>query len=721
MTNAIEPESRGLTETQFRDALESSPIGATIVRPDGSFSFVNARMTEILGVSKEQFFASRPRQFWADPGQLDLINERLSQHGRLRDFEARLRNSDGTPVWVLLSFEPAPFDGEPCYFGWVYDISELKRAQEAAAEQSQIVRNTLDTMDQGIIMVDENMDTVTCNHQFANMFSLTEELLHEQPSFHDLIRDWFRRSGLDEALLEKAIKNTYERGPMSFEQPQPDGRTLEIHHLPRDDGWFVRTFTDISDRKRTEARLSRQALEAELLHRAADMAAETASIAEALRLTLDMICEMTDWAVGHVYQPMESDHDRLVSTTIWHFDEPEKYTTFRDITERTDFSVGQGLPGRILESGEPAWIANVQVDANFPRAKLATDLGVKGAFGFPVKIRGRAVAVLEFFSAEVMEPDPTLLEIMENVGEQLGRVFERKEAETDLRAAKEGAEQALSDLTRAQQELVRTEKMASLGALTAGIAHEIKNPLNFVNNFAETSVELLDELEEALVPGRETMGADTRGEVDDLLRTLRSDLQTIATHGHRADDIMRSMLMHARDHTSALEPTDLNALVGKSLKLSYHGERARNTQFTVKTQTELDDTIGMAEVAPQDLTRVLVNLFGNAFYATRKRQETAGNGDYQPAVKVTTKGLGDQVEVRIWDNGTGMPPEVVEKLFNPFFTTKPAGEGTGLGLSLSYDIIVQGHGGSMSVDSKAGEFSEFVLRLPHAVKEGGSA
>jgi PAS domain S-box-containing protein len=714
-------EALAASEAQFRDTLESSPIGTTIVRADGSFSFVNSRMAEMVGLSKKQFLASRARDFYVDPTARDAINDRLLHAGRLRDVEACMKKPDGTPFWVLLSFEPAHYQGEQSYFGWVYDITERKRAQEESTKQSRIIRNTLETIDHGILMVDANMTIVTYNQLFAEMFGVPRSLLDEQGNFHDLIRQWLERAGMDDRVKEKAIENTNRRDFFKFEQTLPDGRIIEVRHLPRDDGWFVRTFDDISERKQVEEQRERQSLQAHLLHSAAEMAAETDSIEEALQHALDMICEMTHWSVGHVYRPSDTNDEVLVSTIIWHFDDADRFETFREITEQTSFSVGEGLPGRILQSGAPVWITNVQSDSNFPRNKIGRDLGVKGAFGFPVNIGGKTVAVLEFFAREEMAPDENFLEIMRNVGEQLGRVFERKQAEVELRRAKEKAERALADLTRAQQDLVQSEKMASLGQLTAGIAHEIKNPLNFVNNFAETSVELLEELGEILNPVAETLDEKTRDDINDLLKTLESDLQTIATHGHRADGIMRSMLMHAREHTGELEASDLNALVEQSLKLAYHGERSHHAQFNVTMETMLGDDVGMVHVMPQELTRVLVNVFGNCFYAVRNRAGESDAKDYEPTVRVTTKSLGGDVEVCIWDNGTGMPAEVVEKLFTPFFTTKPAGQGTGLGLSLSYDIVVQGHGGSVDVTSENGEFTEFVLRLPRTPKHGAVA
>lgn len=295
-----------------------------------------------------------------------------------------------------------------------------------------------------------------------------------------------------------------------------------------------------------------------------------------------------------------------------------------------------------------------------------------------------------------------------------GDITERKKFEAALRDEKERAEAALSDLKQAQDNLVRAEKMASLGSLTAGIAHEIKNPLNFINNFSETSVELLDELRETLAPALAGMSDTAKGDVDDLIQDLADDLQTIGNHGRRADGIVRTMLLLARGSAADRELTDLNALVDESLKLAYHGERARDRDFNIAMEQDLDPKIGQIEIAHQEISRVLINLLGNAFYATMKRVREEAGAAYAPKVSVKTRVHGDGAEIRIRDNGTGIPADVVGGVFTPFFTTKPTGEGTGLGLSLSYDIVVHQHGGTIDVRTEEGAFTEFTIWLPRS-------
>jgi two-component system NtrC family sensor kinase len=269
--------------------------------------------------------------------------------------------------------------------------------------------------------------------------------------------------------------------------------------------------------------------------------------------------------------------------------------------------------------------------------------------------------------------------------------------------------QTLDDQRTAQDRLEQTEKLASLGQLTAGIAHEIKNPLNFVNNFSALSAEVTDELNDVLKSAG--LADKFREEVDELTGLLKDNLEKVVQHGKRADSIVKNMLLHSREGAGEHRPADINALIDESLNLAYHGARAEKPHFNVTLQRNFDPQAGMVEVFPQEIIRVFLNLIANGFYAVAKRQTENGAG-FEPIVSATTKDRGAEVEIRIRDNGTGIPPEVKEKMFNPFFTTKPAGEGTGLGLSMSHDIIVKQHGGTVDVATEPGAYTEFRIVLP---------
>jgi len=264
-------------------------------------------------------------------------------------------------------------------------------------------------------------------------------------------------------------------------------------------------------------------------------------------------------------------------------------------------------------------------------------------------------------------------------------------------------QKSLEELKAAQAQLIQSEKMASLGELTAGIAHEIQNPLNFVNNFSDVSRELLDEMNLELVKGN-------IDEAKEIANDVIQNLEKILHHGKRADGIVKGMLQHSRTSSGQKELTDINALADEYLRLAYHGLRAKDKTFNAATKTDYDETIGLIKVIPQDIGRVVLNLITNAFYAaTEKKKQQSEN--YEPIVSVCTKKVSGKVLISVKDNGNGIPQKILDKIFQPFFTTKPTGQGTGLGLSLSYDIV-KAHGGELKVETKEGEGSEFIINLP---------
>ena len=277
----------------------------------------------------------------------------------------------------------------------------------------------------------------------------------------------------------------------------------------------------------------------------------------------------------------------------------------------------------------------------------------------------------------------------------------KRKAVEDSKAA---LERSLEELKAAQAQLVHAEKMASLGELTAGIAHEIQNPLNFVNNFSELNTELIDELKQELATGNWQLAKE-------LADMIRENEEKINHHGKRADDIVKGMLQHSRSSSGQKEPTDINALCDEYLRLAYHGLRAKDKSFNAKFESGLDPNIGRINAIPQDLGRVILNLINNAFYAVSERKKKEEPG-YEPTVTVTTRKVENKVEIRVRDNGTGIPQKVIDKIFQPFFTTKPTGQGTGLGLSLSYDIVTKGHGGELKVETEEGNGTCFTILLP---------
>ncbi len=383
---------------------------------------------------------------------------------------------------------------------------------------------------------------------------------------------------------------------------------------------------------------------------------------------------------------------------------------YADFLQHNPIAPGRGtVTGRAVLEGKTIHIPDVLEDPEYSFLEGQKAGNYRTLLGVPLMREGVAVGVLALGRMTPRPFTPQQIELAATFADQAViaienvRLFESVEARTRELA------KSLEELRIAQDRLIQTEKLASLGQLTAGIAHEIKNPLNFVNNFSGISVELIDELGEAL--DRARLNGELRSEIAEIAGMLRGNLEKVVQHGKRADSIVKNMLLHSRQGSGEHRPVDINAIVEESLNLAYHGARAEKQGFNITLERSLDPTAGKVDLFPQEITRVLLNLISNGFYAATKRKAQA-DGGYEPTLGASTKNLGDRVEIRIRDNGSGIPAEVKEKLFNPFFTTKPAGEGTGLGLSISYDIVVKQHGGTIDIETQPGEFTEFRIVLP---------
>ena len=451
------------------------------------------------------------------------------------------------------------------------------------------------------------------------------------------------------------------------------------------------------------------------LGRSVDELRALGEVSQAVNSTLDLETVLTT-IVGRAVQLSGTD-----AGAIYVFDEERQEfrlhatygmseTMIAAITDR-HIGLGDANIGAATTQRKPIQVPDIRNQPS-PVNEIVLREGYRGILIIPLLRPDHIVGALVVRRKTPGEFPNSTIDLLQTFADQSvvaiqnARLFESVEARTRELA------KSLEDLRTAQDRLVQTEKLASLGQLTAGIAHEIKNPLNFVNNFSAVSVELIDELREAL--GGAHLDSKLRAEISEIADTLQGNLDKVVQHGKRADAIVKNMLLHSRQGSGEHRPVDINALVDESLNLAYHGARAEKQGFTITLERSFDPAAGEVDLFPQEITRALLNLISNGFYAATKRKAEANGGDYEPTLAAATKNLGDSVEIRIRDNGTGIPPEVKEKLFNPFFTTKPAGEGTGLGLSISHDIIVKQHGGSIEVDTQPGEFTEFRIVLPRA-------
>ena len=369
-----------------------------------------------------------------------------------------------------------------------------------------------------------------------------------------------------------------------------------------------------------------------------------------------------------------------------------------------DFNIGAATTQR-----KPVQVPDIRNQAS-PVNEIILREGYRGILIIPLLRPDHIVGALVVRRKTPGEFPQSTIDLLQTFADQSVVAVQNARLYENVEARTRELVKSLEDLRTTQDRLVQTQKLASLGQLTAGIAHEIKNPLNFVNNFSGVSAELIDELQDTLkgMP----FDSKARAEINELTDTLRSNLDKVVQHGKRADAIVKNMLLHSRQGSGEHRPVDINVLVEESLNLAYHGARAEKQGFDITLERSFDPNAGEVDVFPQDITRVLLNLISNGFYAATKRQTETNGGDFAPTMTAATKNRGDSVEISIRDNGTGIPPEVKDKIFNPFFTTKPAGEGTGLGLSISHDIVVKQHGGSIEVDTELGEFTEIRITLP---------
>ena len=468
------------------------------------------------------------------------------------------------------------------------------------------------------------------------------------------------------------------------------------------------------EREQTAVRLEKQVEERTIeLARSVEELRALGDVSQAVNSTIDLQTVLST-IISKAVQLSGTD-----AGTIYVFDDATQEFQLR-ASYGMDEALVAAIKGRNVRLGEtliseaaiqrrPVQVADISRDSSSV-LDIIRRAGFRALLAVPLLGADRIVGALVVRRKQPGDFPQGTVNLLQTFGAQSVLAIQNARLFDELQSRTRDLAKSLDGLRATQDRLVQTEKLASLGQLTAGIAHEIKNPLNFVNNFSAVSVELIDELREALA--RASLAPQLRGEISEISDMLQDNLDKVVQHGKRADSIVKNMLLHSRQGSGEHQPADINTVVEESLNLAYHGARAEKQDFNVTLEKSFDPAAGEVDMFPQEITRVLLNLISNGFYAATKRKLEANGRDYEPTLAVLTKNLGESVEIKIHDNGTGIPAEVKEKMFNPFFTTKPPGEGTGLGLSLSYDIIVKQHAGSIEVDTQPGQFTEFRIILP---------
>jgi PAS domain S-box-containing protein len=710
---------------------DTAPIGLAVLSPDCRYLQLNQRLTEICGISVEDHLGRSVRD--CVPALADavegIVRSIMSTGEPVAGIEVASQRADRTEErwWVTYWHPLRNPKGEIVGVNVAAEeVTDRKRAEAVLAANDKALRESelrfrelANNISQFAWTADANGWIYWYNKRWHDYTGMTLEDME----------GW----GWQKVHHPEHVERVVERIRESFESGTPWEDTFPLRGADGSYRWFlsralpirneagevVRWFgtnTDIT--KQIEAEKALQ-VSVERETATADILKVIAGSPSDVRPVFDAIAERSNRLIG--------GH----STAVVRFtDDIVELVAFTPVSPEADAALRASFPQpatayplfELIRDGQDVEIPDTESElgARAGTRDIGRARGFRSLLLTPLRNEKGTIGLISVSRKEPGTFAAHHVQLLRTFADQAAIAIENVRLFDEVQARTKELSLSLEELRAAQDRLVQTEKLASLGQLTAGIAHEIKNPLNFVNNFSALSTELVDELNDVLKPT--ALDEKTRREIDELTQMLKENLDKVVQHGKRADSIVKNMLLHSREGSGEHRRVDINTMVRESLKLAYHGARAEKRGFNIGLEESFDPSAGEVDVFPQEITRVLLNLISNGFYATTTRKAELNGVVYQPTLSASTKNLGDSVEICIRDNGTGVPAGVREKMFDPFFTTKPAGEGTGLGLSLSHDVVVKQHGGAIEVETEPGAFTEFRIILPRnaaSISSGG--
>jgi PAS domain S-box-containing protein len=711
---------------------DTAPIGLAVLSPDCRYLQINQRLTEICGISVEDHLGRSVRDCVPALAEAveGIVRSIMSTGEPVTGIEvAGQRTDQNEERWWVTYWHPLRNPkGEIVGINVAAEeVTERKRAEAVLAANDKALRESelrfrelANNISQFAWTADANGWIYWYNNRWHDYTGMTLEDME----------GW----GWQKVHHPEHVERVVERIRESFESGTPWEDTFPLRGADGSYRWFlsralpirneaggevVRWFgtnTDIT--KQIEAEKALQ-VSVERETATADILKVIAGSPSDVRPVFDAIAERSNRLIG--------GH----STAVVRFtDEIVELVAFTSVSPEADAALRASFPQpvtayplfELIRDGQDVEIPDTESElgARAGTRDIGRARGFRSLLLTPLRNEKGTIGLISVSRKEPGTFAAHHVQLLRTFADQAAIAIENVRLFDEVQARTKELSLSLEELRAAQDRLVQTEKLASLGQLTAGIAHEIKNPLNFVNNFSALSTELVDELNDVLKPI--ALDERTRLEIDELTQMLKENLDKVVQHGKRADSIVKNMLLHSREGSGEHRRVDINTMVRESIKLAYHGARAEKRGFNIGLEESFDPLAGEVDVFPQEITRVLLNLISNGFYATTTRKAELNGVVYQPTLSASTKNLGDSVEICIRDNGTGVPAGVKEKMFDPFFTTKPAGEGTGLGLSLSHDVVVKQHGGAIEVETEPGAFTEFRIILPRnaaSIASGG--